>query len=117
METGARARRWAGWARGHAFGNGVSRRWVEAAKVLGAYTRMTAHSGPVLDPPLRMPAKTMRSGARCAILIDSTAVRNQRIPLKSHDVFFSNRSKIECLRALCAHFAHDESPITPPAHF
>jgi hypothetical protein len=112
VETGARARGLAGWARERALGDGVSGRWVAAAKVLGAYTRMTAQSGRVLDPPLRMPAKMMRGGARCAILIGSTAIRNLRIRLKQRGMFFSNRSKIACLRALGARFAHDESPVT-----
>jgi hypothetical protein len=99
VETGARARGLAGWARERALGDGVSGRWVVAAKVLGAYTRMTAQSGRVLDPPLRMPAKMLRGGARCAILIGYTAIRNLRIRLKPHDMFFSSRSKIACLRA------------------
>jgi hypothetical protein len=99
METEARARGLAGWARGRALGDGVPGCWAAAAKVPGAYTRMTAHSGRVSDPPLRMPAKMMRGGARCAILIGSSAIRNPRIPLKPHAMFFSNRSKRACLRA------------------
>src|SRR5579863_9347199 len=102
MGTGARARGLAGWARGRALGDGVSGRRVTAAKVPGVFTRMTAHSGQVLDPPLRMPAKTTRGGARCVILIDSTAIRNLRIRLKPQGMFFSNRSKIACLRARSA---------------
>src|SRR5579863_5007790 len=109
MGTGARARGLAGWARGRALGDGVSGRRVTAAKVPGVFTRMTAHSGRVLDPPLRMPAKTTRGGARCAILIDSTAIRNLRIRLKSHDMFFSNRSKIACLRARFAHVSRSKN--------
>ncbi len=89
METGAQARGSAGWARGRALGDGVSGRRVAAAKVPGAYTRITAHS--------------VNVGAQCAILIGSTAIRNPRIPLKSHAMFFSNRSKIACLRARFAH--------------
>jgi len=48
METGARARGLAGWARGCALGDGVPGRWVAAARVPGAHTRMTAGSGRVL---------------------------------------------------------------------
>ncbi len=109
METGARARGLAGWARGRALGDGVSGRWVAAAKVPSIHTRMTTHSGRVpqrRDPALRMPAKTMRCGARCAILIGSTAIRNLRIPLKPHDMFFSNRSKRACLRSRLAQVSH-----------
>jgi hypothetical protein len=94
METGALARSLAGWARGRALGDGVSGRWVAAAKVPGAYMRMRAQSVSVGAPS---------PSAQCAILIGSTAIRNPRIPLKPHDMFFSNRSKIACLRA---HFAH-----------
>jgi hypothetical protein len=47
METGARARSLADWARGRALGDGVSGRWAAAAMVPGAYARMTAHSGSV----------------------------------------------------------------------
>src|ERR1700730_2813997 len=72
METGARARALAGWARGRALGDGIPGRWVAAASVPSACTRMTEHSGRVpqpRDPSLRMPAKLMRGDARCAILI------------------------------------------------
>ena len=77
MESGARARGFASWARGRALGDGVSGRWVAAAKVPSAYTRTLANSGRascggrLLEPPLRIPAKLMRDGARCAILIGS----------------------------------------------
>jgi hypothetical protein len=114
METEARARGLAGWARGRALGDGVPGCWAAAAKVPGAYTRMTAHSGRVSDPPLRMPAKMMRGGARCAILIGSSAIRNPRIPLKPHAMFFSNRSKRACLRA---RFAQVSRTTNRQSHF
>jgi hypothetical protein len=41
METGARARGLAGWARGRALGDGVFGGWVAAANVPSAYTQMT----------------------------------------------------------------------------
>ena len=44
METGARARGLAGWARERALGDGVCGRRVAAAKVPSACTRMAAHS-------------------------------------------------------------------------
>jgi len=112
METGPRARSLAGWARGCALGDGVSGCPVAAARVPSAYTRITAHSGRVprrRDPPPQMPAKTMRCGARCAILIGCTAIRNVRIQLKPHDMFFSNRSKIACLRARFAHVSRSKN--------
>ena len=74
METGARARGLAGWARERALGGGVPGRWAAAASVPTAYQRMTAHSRRVpqpRDPSLRMPAKMMRGDARCASLIGS----------------------------------------------
>jgi hypothetical protein len=77
METEARATGLAGWARGRALGDGVCGCWVAAAKVPGAYTGMTAHSGRVLDPPLRIPAKMTDGGARCAILIGSRDIKNR----------------------------------------
>ena len=72
MQTAARARGLAGWTRERALGDSVSGRRVAAAKVPSCYARMTARSGRVprlRDPPLRMPAKMMRSGAQRAILI------------------------------------------------
>jgi hypothetical protein len=84
----------AGSARGRALGDGVSGCSVAAAKVPGAYARITAHSVNV---------GAQRASARCAILIGSTAIRNLRIPLKRREMFFSNRSKIACLRAPFAH--------------
>jgi hypothetical protein len=72
METGARARGLAGWARAW--------RWC-------------------LEAP-------GRGGARCAILIGSSAFRNLRIRLKPHHMFFSNRSKIAYLRARFAQVSH-----------
>jgi hypothetical protein len=90
METGARTRGLAGWARERALGDRVSRCGFAAAKVPGTYTRMTAHSVSV---------GAQRASARRAILIGPTAIRNPRIPLKPHAMFFSNRSKIACLRA------------------
>src|SRR5271156_3688740 len=50
---------------------------------------MAAHSGRVLDPPLLMPAKVMRGGAQRAILIGSSPIKNSRISLKTHAMFFS----------------------------
>src|SRR5580658_10669621 len=44
METEVRARGLAGWARGRALGDSVSRRSVAAAKVPGAYARMAPRS-------------------------------------------------------------------------
>ena len=44
METEARARGLAGWARGSALGDSVSGRRVAAAKVPGAHTQMTARA-------------------------------------------------------------------------
>ena len=44
METEARVRGLAGWARGRALGDSVSRRSVAAAKVPGAYTRIAPRS-------------------------------------------------------------------------
>jgi hypothetical protein len=64
METAARARGLAGWARGRALGDGVCGRWVAPAKVPGADTHMTAHSGRVSDPPLRITEKMMRNSDR-----------------------------------------------------
>jgi len=113
METGARARGLAGWTRERALGDGVCVRWVATAKVPGAYTRLTTHSGQVLDPPLRMPAKLMRCGARCAILTGSTAIRNLRIPLKQHGMFFSNRRKLH----VCARFAHVSRTTNRQSHY
>jgi hypothetical protein len=55
---------------------------------------MTAHS-------VSVGAKC--ASARCAILIGSTVIRNPRIPLKPHAMFFSNRSKIASLRTRFAH--------------
>jgi len=78
----ARARGLAGWARGRALGNGVPGCWVTAAKVPSAYTRMTAHWRRVPKPqvpPVRIPAKMMPGGARCAFLIASDAnIKNRR---------------------------------------
>ena len=95
METGARARGLAGWARGRALGDGVSGRSVAAAKVPGAYMRMTARSVRVprlRDTPLRMPAKMMRGGARCAILIASRQnIKNRANSLTINEKTFSNK--------------------------
>lgn len=41
-----------------------------------------------------------------AILIGTTAIRNRRIPLKQHAPYFSNRSRIACLRAPFVHVLH-----------
>ena len=45
METEARARGVAGWARGRALGDGVCGSWAAATEVPSAYTRMTAYLG------------------------------------------------------------------------
>jgi hypothetical protein len=62
METEAWSRGLAGWVRERALGDGVSGCRIAAAKVPGAYTRMTAHS---------VSAIAQRSSARCAFLISS----------------------------------------------
>jgi hypothetical protein len=80
METGARARGLAGCARGRALGDRIRGRWAAAAKVPDAYTQTTAHSVSV---------GAQCASARCAILIGSTAIKNPRIPLKPHAMFFS----------------------------
>ena len=94
METEARAKGLAGWARVRALGDSVSARKVAAAKLPSAYTRMTARS---------VNAGAHRANPQRAILIGSTAIKNPRIPLKPHAMFFSNRSKRACLRARFAH--------------
>jgi hypothetical protein len=105
METGARARGLAGWARGRALGNAVSGCWGRGSRdgaaegqseVKGAQLKLTATNSA---------ATATRASARCAILIGSTAIRNLRIPLKPHGMFFSNRSKIAYLRARFAHIS------------
>ena len=90
MEARAQVRRLAGWARERALGDGVSGCRVATAKVPGAYTGMTAHSGRV--PPLRMPAKMMRGHARRAILIASRQnIKNRANSLTTNEKTFSNR--------------------------
>ena len=82
METRTRARGLAGCARGRALGDGVSGCRVAPAKVPDACTRMTGHSGRVPrlpDRPLRIPAKMMRGGARCACLIASRQLLEIRL--------------------------------------
>src|SRR5271168_1921598 len=93
MQTAARARGVAaesdGRTRGRALGDSLSGRRLAAAKAPGAYPRIAARSGRVLDPPLLMPAKVMRGGAQRAILIGSSPIKNSRISLKTHAMFFS----------------------------
>jgi len=43
METGARARGLAGWARRHALGDGVSGRWVARASLIASFHASLAH--------------------------------------------------------------------------
>ena len=50
-----------------------------------------------------------RSGARCAILIGSAAIRNPRIPVKPRAMFFSNRSKIAGLRVPFSHLLRSKN--------
>ena len=78
METGARVRGLAGWTRGRVLGQCVCGHWVAAAKSPGAHTRMKARGGRVPQPqvpPLRIPAKMMPGGARCATLIASQILK------------------------------------------
>jgi len=75
METGARERGSAGWARERPLGDGVSGRRIAAAKVPGAHTRMTAHS----------------VSARCLFLIGLTSIRNPSKLLTTKENTFSNR--------------------------
>jgi hypothetical protein len=78
METAARARGWAGWARGRALGDSVSGRRVAAAKVPGAYTRM--------------PARNLNAGAQRAFLIASRQnIKNRANSLTTNEKTFSNR--------------------------
>ena len=95
METGARAWGLAGCARESAHGDGVSGRSIAAAKVRSSYTRTTARSGRAPQPrdlPLRIPAKMIRGGARCAILIASRQnIKNRANPLTTNEKTFSNR--------------------------
>ena len=95
METGARARGLAGCARESAHGDGVSGRSIAAAKVRSSYTRTTARSGRAPQPrdlPLRIPAKMIRGGARCAILIASRQnIKNRANPLTTNEKTFSNK--------------------------
>jgi len=50
-----------------------------------------------------------RSGARCAILIGSSAIKNPRMPQKPHATFFSNRPKIADLRAAFSHLLRSKN--------
>src|SRR5271156_521849 len=92
METGARARGLAGWER--------ERAWRWCLRVLGrggqGAGRLHANDG----------AQRERGRAKCERALRNSnrlhRIRNPRIPLKPHAMFFSNRSKIACLRA---HFA------------
>jgi hypothetical protein len=78
METAARARGLAGWARRRALGNGVSARKVAAAKLPSAYTRMTARS--------------MNPSAHRAFLIASRQnIKNRANSLTTNEKTFSNR--------------------------
>ena len=70
METEARARGLAGWARGRALGDSVFGRRVAAARVPDAYTRMTAHGVSV---------GAHRASAQRAILIASRQILKIRL--------------------------------------
>jgi hypothetical protein len=83
MDTDARARGLAGWARGRALGDSVSARRVAAAKVPGAYTRITARS---------VNAGAHRASAQRAILIASRQnIKNRANSLTTNEKTFSNR--------------------------
>jgi hypothetical protein len=105
METGARARGLAGWARRRALGEGVSGRWVAAAKVPGVYTGTTAHGASV---------GAQSASARCAILIGSAAIKIARNSPENNALNFSNRSKRACL---CAPFSHVSRATKHQSHF
>jgi hypothetical protein len=136
METGARARGLAGWARERALSDDVSGCWSRAKRDAAAERQSEvkgarpAKAGwprafePALPSLLRRAGLRMnrpvgrftnstatpkRASPRCAILIGSNAIRNLRIPLKPHDMFFSNRSKIACLRARFAHVSRSKN--------
>ena len=94
METEARARGLAGWARGRALGNSVSGRGVAAVRVPSAYTRIA---------PRSVNAGAHRASAQRAILIGYAAIKNPRIPLNPLEVFFSNRLKTSNCSARFAH--------------
>jgi hypothetical protein len=98
METGARARGLASWAREPALGDGVSGCWVAAAKVPGASTRMTARS---------VSMGTQCASARCAILFGSAAIQNPRIPLKP-DAMFLLISSFSAVLGWRCEFANQE---------
>jgi hypothetical protein len=78
METVARARGLAGWARGRALGDSVCGRRVAAAKVPGAYTQLTPRS--------------VIAGAHRAILIAGRQnIKNSPNPFTTNEKTFSNR--------------------------
>jgi hypothetical protein len=106
METDARARGLAGWARGRALGDIVSGRRVAAAKVPSAYTRLTARS---------VNSGAHCASAQCAILIGSAPIKNPRIPLKPLAMLFSNRLKKACFGGRFSHVLRSKnhhSPVT-----
>jgi len=50
--------------------------------------------------------RRVSSTFHCHFLIGSTAIKNSRIPLKQHAMFFSNRPRIACLRARLSRVLH-----------
>src|SRR5579863_5797985 len=109
MRTRARARGLASCARERALGDGVFGRWGRGSGD-GAGERQSEVEGAQLKlAATNSTATATRASARCAILIGSNAIRNLRIPLKVHDMFFSNRSKIACLRARFAQVSRSKN--------
>src|ERR1700692_366448 len=120
MEIGARARGLAGWARGRAPGDSISGRWLVAATEPGAYTRMTARSGRVprlRNRPLRMPAKMMRSGARCAMLIGSRQLLEIELTRSQQTRKLFLIASFSAISAPAPHLAYHDSRIGPPFLF
>jgi hypothetical protein len=81
---------------------------VYASQATGCELRLTNHASLLSN---QNPLNTQ-------FLSDSTAMRDCRNPLKPHPLFFSNRSKIGCLRACFAgvlHEANRPSQLTAPA--
>src|ERR1700733_2555956 len=84
METEARARGVADWARGRALGDSVSGRGVAAVRVPSAYTRIA---------PRSVNAGAHRASAQREILIGSAAIKNARNSPENNALNFSNRLK------------------------
>jgi hypothetical protein len=62
-----------------------------------------------LRPHYSQSHSSVRRSCNRAILIGCTAIRNPRIPLKQQAMFFSNRSRIACLRAPFSRVLHATS--------